>query len=101
MPLWRSTRESPTPRPSWTKGIITDKICGAGKHKDKDAVLCVFSCVKTRGSEYVLVVGKDIYRIENADDQSVMSQLAANAAKEVQVTGTVNKTVNTIKVETI
>jgi len=71
-------------------GTISDSKCGASHKsmKEHDAKLtdsgCTEACVKG-GAKYVFASGGKVYQIENQNDP----QLAANAGRQVKLTGDV------------
>ena len=79
-------------------GIITDNMCAKADHKDmkmgSDAK-CVTECVKGMAGKYVLYDGTTTYELS---DQKTPEKFAA---KKVTVTGTLDASSNTIKVDSI
>lgn len=83
---------------TWT-GTITDSMCAAGNHSKmrmgaNDAE-CTIACVDAHGALYVLYDGKTTYTLS---DQKTPEKLAG---KKVIVTGTLDTSKATIKVESI
>jgi len=80
-------------------GVISDDMCAKGDHSEMrmgptDAE-CVAACVSTHDAVYVLYDGKAVYTLS---DQRTPAQLAA---QKVTVTGTLDASTMTIKVESI
>lgn len=73
-------------------GVISDTMCGA-KHmeKNKTAAECTRECIKN-GSDYALVVGKNVYTLKGDKDQ-----LDKLAGKGAVVRGTVEGSTITVK----
>jgi hypothetical protein len=66
-------------------GTVSDSMCGA-KHPDgPSAADCTRSCVSSLGSQYVLVVGDKVYKLEGNTEG--LERLAGAKAK---VNGTVD-----------
>ena len=80
-------------------GTITDGMCAAANHSQMrmgptDAE-CVLACIDAHGALFVLFDGKDAYTLS---DQKSPGKLAG---KKVTVTGTLNTSTRTIKVDSI
>lgn len=80
-------------------GTITDSMCAAGDHSKmrmgaNDAE-CTIACVDAHGALYVLYDGKNTYTLS---DQKNPEKLAG---RKVVVTGTLNSSTRTIKVDSI
>jgi len=79
-------------------GTITDDMCAKADHKDMKMGTdekCVTECIKGMSGKYVLYDGKDTYVLS---DQKGPAKFAA---KKVTVTGTLDATTKTIKVDKI
>jgi hypothetical protein len=82
------------------KGVITDTMCGAGKHAGMNMGpddQCVKACVKMDPAKwkYALTDGKNVWVLS---DQKAPEKFAA---KKVVVTGTLDEKTKTIKVDSI
>ena len=80
-------------------GVISDDMCAKADHSEMrmgptDAE-CVAACVSTHDAVYVLYDGKAVYTLS---DQRTPAQFAA---QKVTVTGTLDASTRTIKVESI
>ena len=80
-------------------GIITDSECAGAGHAQMrmgptDAE-CVVACVMAHGAQYVLLGGKDVYILS---DQQAPERFAG---QKVRVTGTLDASTRTIRVESI
>lgn len=80
-------------------GTITDDMCARAGHAQMrmgptDAE-CTVACVLAHDAAYVLLDGKDAYRLS---DQKTPEKLAA---RKVRVTGTLDAKTRTIRVESI
>lgn len=67
--------------------MIKKKVYGAGDDKS-----CTLKCVKEMGGKYVLVGGKEVYRL---DDQTMPEKFAG---AKVKVTGTLDEKTQTLRV---
>jgi len=79
-------------------GTITDDMCAKADHKDMKMGTdekCVTECIKTMGGKYVLFDGTKSYALSD------QKKPARFAAKRVTITGTLDASTNTIKVESI
>jgi hypothetical protein len=79
-------------------GTITDDMCDKADHKDMKMGTdekCVQECIKGMNGKYVLYDGKQAYKLS---DQKAPAKFAA---KKVTVTGTLDDSTKTIKVEKI
>lgn len=79
-------------------GVITDDMCVKGDHKDMHMgsdEKCVDECIKSMKGKYMLYDGKDTWALS---DQKAPAKFAA---KKVAVTGTLDATTKTIKVDKI
>ncbi|MGH9477357.1 MAG: hypothetical protein ACRD1C_13680 [Terriglobales bacterium] len=70
-------------------GVVTDAMCGA-KHDmgGGSPAECVHMCVGG-GSDYALVVGQKVYTLATKDKR-VLATLYKNAAKRIEVRGTLH-----------
>jgi hypothetical protein len=80
-------------------GTITDNMCALGDHSrmrmgSTDAE-CTIACVDAHGALYVLYDGKNVYTL---NDQKTPEKFAG---KKVAVTGTLDASAGTIRVESI
>ena len=80
-------------------GTITDSMCEKGDHSrmrmgPTDGE-CTVACVNAHGATYVLYDGKEVYELS---DQQAPEKLAG---KRVTVTGTLDTTTKTIRVDSI
>ena len=80
-------------------GTITDSECALAGHAQMrmgptDAE-CVVACIRSHGASYVLHDGKNVYVLS---DQKTPEKFAAT---KVRVTGTLDASAKTIKVESI
>ena len=80
-------------------GTITDDMCAGAGHAamrmgPTDAE-CTVACVMAHGAAYVLLDGKDVYRLS---DQRTPEKFAG---QRVRVTGTLDAKTKTIRVEAI
>jgi hypothetical protein len=80
-------------------GVITDDMCAIGDHSrmrmgSTDAE-CTIACVDSHGALFVLYTGKDAYTLS---DQKTPEKFAG---KKVVITGNLNPSTKTIKVDSI
>lgn len=78
-------------------GVITDTMCvddHASMKMGSDPE-CVKACVRTHGSRYALLVGKQVYKLSDQETP------ATYAGQKVKVTGTLYEKTGIIKVESI
>ena len=86
-------------RPQTFTGTISDDMCAVAGHSqmqmgptDAD---CTKACVSAHGAEYVLLDGKDVYRLSN------QTRPEAFAGQRVTVVGTLDRATKTIRVDSI
>jgi hypothetical protein len=73
-------------------GVISDSMCGANHMaKNMDPADCLRMCVK-KGTKYALVVGKDVYTLEDHE-----AELDKYAAQKVSLKGTVKGQMMTVE----
>jgi hypothetical protein len=79
-------------------GVITDDMCGKADHKAMNMgpdAKCVAECIKGMDGKYVLYDGKTTYILS---DQKAPAKFAA---QRVTITGALDASTNTIKVDSI
>jgi hypothetical protein len=76
-------------------GEVSDAMCGAKHEMPGNAAACTRGCVK-HGSQYALVVGDKVYKLQTSD-QAALDKLNDLAGAKAKVSGDVDGDTITVK----